>query len=162
MLFRSMTKDSDLLDYITESAGARGYLDHILEDGRPKEAYRSTSLESIDENDVDNIIDSVIKEYGKDADENDVLHAVSDKLRTHFFAEERKDGGDSPLGAAMYQQILDDGILDEIYEQGVLNVDFMGLTDRVLDKLHGRTPKKKTQVDDEYDEYDDYDEDYDE
>ena len=156
---RVVKDDSEVLEKLANTANSRNYMEGILEDGRPKEAYRSTSLESIDANDVDNIIDSVIKEYGKDADENDILHAVSDKLRTHFFAEERKDGGDSPLGAAMYQQILDDGILDEIYEQGVLNVDFMGLTDRVLDKLHGRTPKKRSQVDEEYD---DYDEDYDE
>ena len=92
------------------------------------------------------------------------MHEVSNRLRAKFFEEERNVSiSDGTLAAAVRQSLLDDGILDEVYEQGVLNYDYMGLQDRVLDKFYGRKPSERPKMDeyDEYDAYDDYDE-YDE
>ena len=157
---RVMKTDGDLLDYISENAGTRHYLNSIIDDGRPQEAYRSTSLESIDENDVDKIIQDVINDLGPHTDESDLLHEVSNRLRAKFFEKERNvSAEDNALAAAVKQSLLDDGILDEVYEQGVLNYDYMNLQDRVLDKFYGRKPSERPQMDEYDDEFDDeYDE----
>lgn len=155
---RVMKKDDDLLTSIANNAESRGYLNQVLEDGRPKEAYRSTSLSDIDENELDDLIQSVINEHGPHTDEQDLLYLVSDKLRSRFFEKEQgvNDANDY-LGGAVRKSIIDDAILDEVYEQGVLNYDYMDLENRVLDKFYGRQPKAgKGSAADDFDDY--YDE----
>lgn len=136
---RVMKEDGELLEHIANNSSSREMLNGILEDGRAKEAYRSTSLVDIDEEEMDDIIKAAIKEHGPDADEMDVLSDVSDRLRSRFFEKERKIGGsDAHLSNAVRKNLLDDGILDEVYEQGVLNDDYMDLNNRVLDQFYGR------------------------
>jgi len=134
---RIVQEDGDLLRKLSDTSTSKNYMNAILEDGRPKEAYRSTSLSDIDEQDVDGIIRSVIKEYGEDADELDVIQEVSDRVRNRFFEKERGHGGDDPMYGALYKRILDDETLDNVYSQMDDGEDYMGLSDRVLNMLSG-------------------------
>tara|TARA_R110000868_G_scaffold41460_2_gene141733 strand:- start:5475 stop:6524 length:1050 start_codon:yes stop_codon:yes gene_type:complete len=134
---RIVQDDGDLLMKLSDTSTSKNYMNAILEDGRPKEAYRSTSLSDIDEQEVDDIIKSVIKEYGNDADEMDVIGEVSDRVRNRFFEKERGHGGDDPMYGALYKRILDDETLDNVYSQMDDGEDYMGLSDRVLNMLSG-------------------------
>lgn len=123
--------DAELLESLSNTSRSANYLQGILEDGRPKEAYRSTSLSDIDEDEVDDIIEAVIKEYGKDADANDIIGEVSDRVRNRFFEAER--AGDDPLSMALSKRVLKDP-LDQVYKS-VTDDDYLGLYDRVYDRL---------------------------
>jgi hypothetical protein len=126
--------DYEVLQKLSETAGSRTFMEGILEDGRPKEAYRSTSLVDIDEAEVDKIIKKVVKEYGKDADPQDIISEVSDRVRNKFFETERGHGGKDPLYGALYKNVLDDSVLDDVYRQ-MTDDDYLDIGGRVNEYL---------------------------
>jgi hypothetical protein len=136
MNYKKDTTIDVMLEKLANTAGSRNYMEGILEDGRPKEAYRSTSLSDIDEEEIDGIIDQVIKEQGPDADEMELISDISDRIRGRFFEKERSHAGEDPVYGALYKNLLDDSILDDVYRQ-TLDDDYMGLNDRILDKFYG-------------------------
>ena len=134
---RVMNGDADLLQSIVENSAQRVHLEQILEDGRPKEAYRSTSISDI-EGELDNIIDSVVNEYGKDFDGMDIAGEVSDRVRKRFFENERMRKNDNMLFGTMSEYIIDDPILERVFGQGVYDEDYLDIYGRVFEKLEGR------------------------
>jgi hypothetical protein len=126
-------KDSDLFSKVTDAARQRASLEQVLEDGRSKEAYRSTSIGDIDERELQGIIDQVIKEYGKDADEVDIIEEVHDRFRSRFFQKERLEEDSDPMYKSLYKNVIEDDILDRVFEQ----FDFDDTSQIVLDKFYG-------------------------
>jgi len=130
---RVIKNDSELFQKVTDAARKRASLEQVLEDGRSKEAYRSTSISDIDEQELEGIIDQVIKEFGKDADEADILGEVNDRFKSRFYQKERLEENADPMYRSLYKNVMEDDILDNVFEQ----FDFDDTYQIVLDKFYG-------------------------
>jgi hypothetical protein len=130
---RVVKNDSELFEKVTDAARKRASLEQVLEDGRSKEAYRSTSISDIDEQELEGIIDQVIKEFGKDADEADILGEVNDRFKSRFYQKERLEENADPMYRSLYKNVMEDDILDNVFEQ----FDFDDTYQIVLDKFYG-------------------------
>ena len=73
--------------YLTDAANSSSIYSGILEDGRPKEAYRMTSLENIK---YKKLAKQAIKELGKDADDFDLIVRTKELVAEDFYNRESK------------------------------------------------------------------------
>jgi hypothetical protein len=126
--------DGNLLSELAGTSGMRSSLEGVLEDGRPKEARRSTSYIDLwdDSEFLNEAAKKAIKEAGEDADEMDIYELFNDQMYDRWKAMERGNQEyNSESGYSMYKpetnllrsevnkQLLDDAILDDIWGQAL-------------------------------------------
>jgi hypothetical protein len=119
------TSETELHNLLNRMGDNHSYLTGILEDGRPKEAWRSTALGDLN---YKKIVKSAVKELGKDADYTDILSLAEDKVREEYINRMQRGMPTNkqlkaPLdfneraviaGAQNYTQQL----IDDVYDQG--------------------------------------------
>jgi len=123
---------SDLLGEVAGVSNTRNSLEGIMEDGRWKEAARSTSYLDIwnDNRFLNKAAKKAVKEEGPDADGMDVynnfINQVVDRFREmergnseynseSDFTQYKKEK--NPLRSELHRQLIDDNILDDIWGQ---------------------------------------------
>jgi hypothetical protein len=119
------TSETGLHDLLNRMGDNHSWLTGILEDGRPKEAWRSTALGDLN---YKKIMKSAVKELGKDADYGDLINLAEEKAREEYMHRmQRGMPTDKQLkapldfneraaiaGAQNYTQQL----IDDVYDQG--------------------------------------------
>lgn len=123
--------DADLHELLSSIGQMHNYQESIIEDGRAKEAVRSTVIEDLN---YKKAVKSAIKELGKDADYEELINLANEKLQSEYFAKTKSSQGstffDKVYGAGLmkysmpqlkevYNQAFDEWILPEI--EGQLN-----------------------------------------
>ena len=126
--------DAGLINRLIDISGSRTGLEGILEDGRSKEARRSTSYVDLwgDNEFLDATAKKVIQELGPDADTFDIADAFDNELVGRWRAMERgnqkydeKSGyslyapDEDKIRSSLTSAIIDDDILDDIWGQAV-------------------------------------------
>jgi len=130
--------DGNLLSEISGTSGMRSSLEGVLEDGRSKEARRSTSYVDLwDDSDyLNEAAKNAVKEAGPDADEMDIFAIFQDQMYNRWKEMERGNKKyDSELGYSVYEpetnalrsslnkELIDDSILDDIWGQATEDGD---------------------------------------
>jgi len=130
------TSEPALHDLLNRMGDNHSWLTGIIEDGRPKEAWRSTALGDLN---YKKIMKSAVKELGKDADYGDLIGLAEEKVREEYMHRMQRGMPTdtqlkSPLdfneraaiaGAQNYTQQL----IDDVYDQG---------SEYVFDELESR------------------------
>jgi hypothetical protein len=107
-----------LLDEISDAAGTELKMKEIIEDGRGREAARSSSYVDLFE-DVDFVNESLqraMKELGPEANPNDIIAKSHDILFDRFKEMERGSSDNLFLGE-MRKRIVPDEMLDDVWRQ---------------------------------------------
>lgn len=146
-----------LHSYLTDAAYSSAMYAGILEDGRPKEAYRSTSLEKIN---YKKLAKQAIKELGKDADDIDLMSRTRELVAEDFYNRELKVKlPKKQLNPLFHQSAISEAIraytknqMDEVFDQASEIVD-EEINDAVYSSL-GRDYERNYD-DDDYDDDDD-------
>jgi hypothetical protein len=151
---------SELLGEVAGISNTRNSLEGIIEDGRWKEAARTTSYLDIwnDNKFLNKAAKKAVKEEGKDADGMDVynnfINQVVDRFREmergnseynseRGYTEYKKE--ENPLISELHKHLIDDNILDDIWGQA--NVYEGTEYEDVLDRMrkHGWTGSEETE-----------------
>jgi len=121
---------SKLLGEVAGVSNTRNSLEDIMEDGRSKEAARTTSYLDIWDNDkfLDKAAKKAVKEEGKDADDMDVYNNFINQVVDRFREMERghseynsKSGHteykkqENTLSNELHKHLIDNNILDDIW-----------------------------------------------
>jgi hypothetical protein len=131
-----------LLDEISDAAGTELKMKEIIEDGRGREAARSSSYVDLfeDEPFVDESLQRAMKELGPDADPNDVIARSHDILFDRFKEMERGPSDNLFLGE-LRKRIVPDEMLDDVWRQAG---DEYNTPELITDALKNiNTPKNK-------------------
>ena len=123
---------SDLLGELAGVSNTRNSLEGIMDDGRSKEAARSTSYLDIwnDNKFLNKAAKKAVKEEGRDADGMDVYSNFMKQVTNRFREMERGNSEynsergftqykkeKNPLRSELHKHLIDDSILDDIWGQ---------------------------------------------
>jgi hypothetical protein len=117
---RLVRDDSTLLQSLIESGSNRGTVYSILEDGRPKEAWEMTSLDSMK---FSKYAKAAVKKHGPDADEEDLFAEATDLARRDFIKNERRVKKEDYVSQSIDEQINPDDLYDDVWEQAIDEID---------------------------------------
>lgn len=113
-------EDGNLLDDLIGSSQKRSTYEDIIEDGRTKEARRSTSYLDIFDDDefLNQAAKNAIKEAGPDADDFDVMDILESEINNKWKTLERYgDQEENKVRKGIYNRVMDDDTLDSVWEQ---------------------------------------------
>jgi hypothetical protein len=151
---------SKLLGEVAGISNTRNSLEGIMDDGRSKEAARTTSYLDIwnDNKFLDKAAKKAVKEEGKDADDMDVYNNFMNQVVDRFREMERghseynsKRGyteykkQEDPLSNELHKHLIDDNILDDIWGQAneQFEADFYDILERM--SKYGWTGPKESE-----------------
>lgn len=142
--------DGNILNDLIGASSIKAAHQSILEDGRPKEARRSTAYSDVFE-DMDDAVKNALKDLGPDADEYDLIDHINQSLYDRFKQVERgeymydsktgkyapNENQERPVSKNIYNRVVDDETLDNIWEQA--SDDHVDLTEMMYDAMgrHG-------------------------
>jgi hypothetical protein len=142
MVKKMVGSGQKLLDELSDTAGTELRIQEILEDGRGREAARSSSYVDLfeDEPFVNESLQRAMKELGPDADPNDVIARSHDILFDRFKEMERGPSDNLFLGE-LRKRIVPDEMLDDVWRQAG---DEYNTPELITDALKNiNTPKNK-------------------
>ena len=131
----------ELLDEISDAAGTELRMKEIIEDGRGREAARSSSYVDLFE-DVDLVNESLqraMKELGSDANPDDIIAQSHDILLDRFKEMERGSSDNLFLGE-MRKRIVPDEMLDDVWRQAGDEYNTPDLINDALKEFRNQKP----------------------
>jgi hypothetical protein len=146
----------ELLGELAETADMERSLQQIIEDGRGKEAARSSSYLDVlnDEPFLNESLRKAMQDLGPDADDWDITNEVANMMRERFDAMERghqtynaKTGyseytppeSENLLRSALRKRIVSDDLLSDVFQQADEEYDHASTISEMLDAI--RNPK---------------------
>jgi hypothetical protein len=133
--------EENLINELSDAAGTDLKIQQIIEDGRGREAARSSSYVDLFE-DVDFVNESLqkaMKELGPDANPDDIISKSHDILLDRFKEMERGPSDNLFLGE-MRKRIVPDEVLDDVWRQAGEEYNTPDLINDALKEIRNQKP----------------------